>query len=265
MRSFTICSSSFQSWFFLKLPSLQCHGWKDLKRKCLSRYFPFLPWHPAQTLKAMMSVCIIVSNNIQMTNVVKLLMNLLRLLEMPRTGQCYWILNQAFSYVLLGQTVEILKGLAKPSIHSQLKAVSLPSILMEKEAGAKPFPLVPLLPFAVRAGRTRSRDMLHPIKGCSSKQPLQQHQGLSCSQVQQLTNSWAVSGWAVQEAAAEVTNVVSTIVCQQNSPLQALTTLQVLLIKSPALPALKCKSKRTGEHKPCVRKPGNLLVVYLHS
>lgn len=141
MRPFTICSSSFQSWFFLKLPSLQSHGWRDLVIKCMSRYFPFLPWHTAQTLKAMMIVCIIVSSNIWMTNIIKLPMNLLRLLEMPRTGRCYWILSQAFPYVFLGQTVEILKGLAKPSIHSQLKTVSLLSVLMEKGSGSKALPL----------------------------------------------------------------------------------------------------------------------------
>lgn len=48
---------------------------------------------------------------------------------------------------------------------------------------------------------------------------------------------------------------------------QALTALQMLLIESPAAPALKCrqmKTKRTGEHKPCVRRHGDLLGVYLH-
>lgn len=48
---------------------------------------------------------------------------------------------------------------------------------------------------------------------------------------------------------------------------QAPTALQVLLMESPGHPALKCrqlKTKRTGKHKPCVRRPGNLLVVDLH-
>lgn len=147
MRFFAICSSSFQSWFFLKLPSLQCHEWRDLKIKCMSRYFPFFPWHPAQTLKAMTIVFIIMSSNIQMTNIIKLSINLLRLLEMPRTGQCYWILSQAFPYVFLGQTLEILKGLPKPSIHSQPKTVSPPSVLMEKGSRSKALPLGSPPPF----------------------------------------------------------------------------------------------------------------------
>lgn len=72
----------------------------------------------------------------------KAVMNLLRLLEMPGTGHCYWILSQALSFVFWGQTVEILKGLAKPSIYSQLKTVSLhPFVLMGKGSRSKALPL----------------------------------------------------------------------------------------------------------------------------
>jgi len=77
--------------------------------------------------------------------------------------------------------VGILKRLADPRIPAQHYIHSLPFSAPngKKEAGVKPFPFLCLLPFTVRAGRTHSRDMLYPIKVCSGKQALQQHQELS--------------------------------------------------------------------------------------
>lgn len=48
---------------------------------------------------------------------------------------------------------------------------------------------------------------------------------------------------------------------------EALATLQMLLIESPAPTALKCRqmtAERSGEHKAYIRRARNLLVVYLH-
>lgn len=57
------------------------------------------------------SLYMVISSNIRIINIIKLLMNLFRLLEMPRMGKPF--------YIFLGQGVEILKGLADPSMPMQ--------------------------------------------------------------------------------------------------------------------------------------------------
>lgn len=63
----------------------------------------------------MMMAYKVTSSNIRMTKIIKLLMNLFRLLAMSRTGQCYWIIK--LFHIFLAQGVEILKGLADALEH----------------------------------------------------------------------------------------------------------------------------------------------------
>lgn len=67
----------------------------------------------------MMIIYIIISSNIRMTIIIKLLMNLLRLLEMPCLELASATESSSPSTCFLGQCVEILKGLAAPRIHMQ--------------------------------------------------------------------------------------------------------------------------------------------------
>lgn len=118
------------------------------KIKCSSKYVPFLPDILHKLMKAMKMVCMVSSSNVRM------------LLEMPRfrlgikTYQiCFRTRHEHTKVTVRPQCIH-----AK-SIHSWRP---IPSQLSrwKQEEGAKSYPFLPLLPFAVRAGRTCSRDVL---------------------------------------------------------------------------------------------------------
>lgn len=103
--------------------------------------------------------------------------------------------------------------------------------------------MVALLPFAVRAGRTRSRAMLHPIKSCSSKHS-PAAPGIvmfpSTAANKQLRSFWMSSSQRLQQrlpiwsAPLSVSRALFS---------QALPALQMLLIESPGPPALKSSNE----------------------